>query len=168
MSYGQCRSDIPDPDALQYAMYCASQAVGPGGTATIELAPQAVFRLNSTLVIPGNVILRTRAPAQGWKWFPSWQYALMARLVRASNFGGPLVLLNRVNFGGVAAGRAQLHEVWVDGQRGPVEPNVPDANISVAGGKGSEVSGCRVSNSAGWTNILVNGSSAGAECEQST
>ncbi len=168
ISYGQCRSDVPDPDALQSALYCASQRAGPGGTATIELAPQAVFRLHSTLVIPGNVVLRTRAPSGGWPWFPSRKYALMARLVRGSNFGGALVLLNRVAFGGVAVGRAQLQHVWVDGQRGPIEVNRPDLNVAISGGKGSEVSGCRINHSAGWTNILADGMSAGAECEQTS
>lgn len=166
ISFGQCRSDVPDANALQTAMYCASQRAGPGGTVTVELAPQAVFRLHATLVVPGNVILRTRTPARGWPWFPSRQYALMARLVRASNFGGPLVLLNRVAFGGVAEGRAQLQHIWVDGHRGPVEANVPDVNVAVSGGSGAEVSGCRINSSAGWTNILADGMSAGAPCSR--
>lgn len=168
VGYGQCRSDLADSDALQTAIYCASLQAGPSGTATIELAPQAVFRLHNTLLIPGNVTLRTRAPAGGWDWFSSIQYALMARLVRASNFGGPLVLLNRATLGGVAIGHAKLKDVWVDGQRGPIEANVNDLNVAFSGGDGAEISGCRISNSAGWTNILVNGMSAGAECNEVT
>ncbi len=164
VGFGQCRSDFADSDALQNAIYCASIQAGPSGTATIELAPQAVFRLNSTLLISGNVVIRTRAPAGGWNPFSSVQYALMARLVRGSNFGGPLVLLNRVTLSGVSVGHAKLQDVWVDGQRGPIEPNVADMNVAFAGGDGAEISGCRISNSAGWTNILVNGMSSGAEC----
>lgn len=161
---GQCRSDVTDSDALQTAMYCASQLVGPHGTATVELAPQAVFRLHSTLLVPGNVVLRTRTPARGWDWFPSTRYALMARLVRGSNFGGPLVRLNRVTLSGVAVGRAKLENVWVEGHRGPIEANVADLNIALSGGNGAEVSGCRINSAAGWTNILAQGMSAGAEC----
>ncbi len=167
-SLGMCRSDIADSDALQNAIYCASQLVGPFGTATVELAPQAVFRLQSTLLIPGNVVVRTRPPVGGWEWFPSTRYALMARLVRASNFGGPLVRLNRVTLSGVAVGRARLQQVWVEGHRGPIEASVPDMNVALSGGNGAEVSGCRINDSAGWTNILVQGMSAGAECDQVT
>jgi hypothetical protein len=55
--------------------------------------------------------------------------------------------------------------VWVEGQRGPIESNVPDLNVALSGGNGAEVSGCRINSSAGWTNILAQGMSAGAECE---
>jgi hypothetical protein len=73
-----------------------------------------------------------------------------------------------VTLGGPAEGHAQLHHVWVDGQRGPIEVNRADVNVAISGGNGSEVFGCRINHSAGWTNILADGASAGAPCELSS
>lgn len=124
----------------------------PGGT--VWLAQKAVVRLTATLDIPAGVTLTTTgAPSHN-------RYALMGRLVRASNFGSPAVQL----FSG-----AKLLNVWVDGQRGePTHYNHNAINVLLLGGTGTTVSGCRISNTAGWSSLQAFGTFENWPCASST
>jgi hypothetical protein len=117
---------------------------------TVQLAKNAVVRLDRTLVIPaGRTLATVGNPGPD-------SYALQGRLVRTGTFGAASVRLD---------GGARLLNVWVDGQRGAHTNYVQDAiNVQVLGGTGSAVSGSKISNSRGWTSLLVNGATDGHPC----
>ena len=81
----------PTTYSVQELQDCLDHAAPFGGFAEVYLAQKAVFRLTTTLRVPSNVYLMTEGqPSHA-------RYALMARLVRAGSFDGPLV---RVETGG--------------------------------------------------------------------
>jgi hypothetical protein len=129
-------------------------ATPAGGT--VWLKQKAVVRITSPLTIKAGVTLATTGnPSHN-------QYALMARLVRHPGFvsGQPLV---QVDSG------ARLLNVWVDGQRG--DPNnyvVGLINVQMRGGSGTTVSGSRISNTYGWTNLHALSTAEGWPCASNT
>jgi hypothetical protein len=133
-------------------LQAALDSAPAGGT--VHLAHSAVVRLDSMLVIPAGKTLATVArPAPN-------AYALQGRLVRTSSFAAPAVRLNP---------GARLVNVWVDGQRGN-HANFTSAaiNVQVLGGSGSEVSGSKITNSRGWTSLLVLGKADNQQCDGAT
>ena len=112
----------------------------PGDTVWLEQG--AVVRVGNGLTIPPGVTLQTvGAP-------PPADYAAMARLVRTSANGQPVV---RVSSG------ATLANVWIDGQRSNqnVGMDHDSINVDVAGGSGTTVRDDRIDNTAGWSNMVV-------------
>ncbi len=106
------------------------------------LAQGAVVRIGNELKIPSGVTLETvGAP-------PPDNYAAMARLIRTSANGEPLV--------GVSPG-ATLSNVWVDGQRSNqnVGQDHDSIDVDVEGGTGTTVREDRIGNTAGWSNMVV-------------
>ncbi|MFK4087007.1 DUF4214 domain-containing protein [Kribbella sp. NPDC020789] len=125
----------------------------PAG-ATIYLAQQAVVRVGAMITVPaGKTLATTGAPA------PT-AYALQGRLVRTNSFSDAMIRLQP---------GARLRNVWVDGQRGDYTNYVLGAmNIQLFGGTGTEVSGSKIENSRGWTNLQLLGSYEGAPCGGAT
>ena len=112
----------------------------PGQTVWLERS--AVVRVSQELVIPPGATLQTvGAPGPG-------NYAAMARLVRTSAYGHPVV--------GVSSG-ATLANVWVDGQRSNqnVGMDHDSIDVDVMGGSGTAVRGDRIDNTSGWSNMVV-------------
>jgi hypothetical protein len=112
----------------------------PGQTVSLEQG--AVVRVGSELRIPPGVTLETvGAPAPA-------DYAAMARLVRTSANGQPVVA--------VSSG-SSLSDVWVDGQRSnqTVGMDHDSIDVEVLGGTGSTVRNDRIDNTAGWSNMVV-------------
>lgn len=138
----------------------------PSGT-TVTLAQQVVVPITTAqtvgpprtrsvgLNIPAGVTLTT-AGAPG----PD-KYAEMGRLVRASSLGAAAVV--EVESG------AKLLNVWVDGQRTGPTDHVPDSvNVETAGGSGTTVSGDRLSNAVGFTNLHALGTAESLPCASTT
>lgn len=124
----------------------------PNGS-TVWLAQHAVVYLTTTLDIPNNVTLATTGlPA------PT-HYASQARLVRASNFNGPLIVMRT---------RSKLKNVWVTGQRQVHGFKSNGPNFLIRGGTGSEISGARIENPAGASNVVAWGSADGYPCTSTT
>jgi len=123
----------------------------PGQTVWLERS--AVVRVSSELIIPPGVTLETvGAPRPA-------EYAAMARLVRTSAYGHPVV--------GVSSG-ATLTNVWVDGQRSNqnVGQDHDSIDVEVLGGSGTAVRADRIDNTAGWSNLLVDQTSPdGSPCQ---
>jgi len=121
---------------------------------TVWLAQRSVTRINTTLVIPSGVTLATYGNPSHNK------YAKMARLVRASNFGAPLILISP------GATNSKLKNVWIDGQRNVtgIYPHFDDLNVKVMGGSGIQVVNNRISGSAGWSSLQLWGSNESAPC----
>lgn len=117
---------------------------------TVWLAQKEVIRLSSPLTIKAGVTLATTgSPART-------KYALMARLVRNSNFGDAAVKL---------LPGAKLKHVWVDGQRGNASNfNVPSINVQMRGGTGTTVTNSRIDNTAGWSSLTALGTTEGFPC----
>ncbi len=112
----------------------------PGSTVWLEQG--AVVRVSQELIIPAGVTLETvGAPAPE-------DYAAMARLVRTSAYGHPVV--------GVSSG-ATLRSVWVDGQRSnqSVGMDHDSIDVEVLGGSGTTVREDRIDNTAGWSNMVI-------------
>ena len=123
----------------------------PGQTVWLERS--AVVRVSAELIIPPGVTLET-VGAPG----PT-EYAAMARLVRMSAFGHPVV--------GVSPG-AKLANVWVDGQRSnqAVGMDHDSIDVEVLGGSGTTISEDRIDNTAGWSNMVVDEDPpGGAPCQ---
>jgi len=123
----------------------------PGDTVWLEQS--AVVRVSQEVIIPPDVRLETvGAP-------PPADYAAMARLVRMSAYGHPVV--------GVSSG-ATLANVWVDGQRSNqnVGMDHDSIDVEVLGGSGTTVRQDRIDNTAGWSNLLVDETGAdGSPCQ---
>jgi hypothetical protein len=112
----------------------------PGGT--VWLDPGAVVRVGDQLKLPPGVTLETvGAPKPA-------AYAAMARLVRTSANGQPVVA--------VSSG-AKLKSVWVDGQRSKqgVGMNHDSIDVAVLGGSGTTVQDDRIDNTSGWSNMVI-------------
>lgn len=115
-------------------------AAKPGQT--VWLAQGAVVSVGKELTIPSGVTLETvGAPRPD-------DYAAMARLIRTSANGEPLV--------GVSPG-ATLSNVWVDGQRSNqnVGQDHDSIDVDVEGGTGTTIREDRIGNTAGWSNMVV-------------
>jgi len=107
---------------------------------TVWLAERSVVSISATLVIPPGVRLATTGN-------PSTNaYANMGRLVRQSNFSGPIVQLK--------AG-AKLQNVWVTGQRSILGFASDSINVETDSGTNTTVSNNRIENPAGSTNLKV-------------
>jgi hypothetical protein len=109
---------------------------------TVWLDPGAVVRVGGQLKIPTGVTLETvGAPKPA-------EYAAMARLVRTSANGQPVVA--------VSSG-AKLESVWVDGQRSNqgVGMNHDSIDVAVLGGSGTTVLDDRIDNTSGWSNMVI-------------
>jgi len=109
---------------------------------TVWLKQGAVVRVGDRLLIPPGVRLETvGAPSPGL-------YAAMARLVRTAANSQPVVALSS---------GATLAHVWVDGQRSnqTVGMDHDSIDVEVLGGSGTTVSGDRIDNTAGWSNMVV-------------
>jgi hypothetical protein len=122
----------------------------------VYLSQQSVIYLTEPLVIPAGVTLATYG-------LPTpHQYAKMARLVRASGFGRPLV---QINLNDDSRPSGVLRNIWVDGQRGRSSAYVYGAiNIEVYGGNRAAVENNFIANSLGWSNVHSYGSVDGRRC----
>lgn len=141
---------LTGPSAAQ--LQAALNSAPAGGT--VYLARSAVVRLDSTLVIPAGKTLATVGRP------PPGTYALQGRLVRTASFAAPMVRLDP---------GARLTNVWVDGQRGDHRNYTLHAiNVQVLGGDGSEVSGSKITDSQGWTSVLVLGTGDTHRCDGAT
>jgi len=130
-----------------------SQLNSASSGSTVLLAQKALVTLTSTLNIPQGVTLATTGtPGHS-------QYALMGRLVRASNFAAPLVTLQP---------GAKLLSVWVDGARTNVGYNDDAITLELRGGTGTTVSNCLISNSNGWSSFHALGTAEGFACGGNT
>jgi hypothetical protein len=120
----------------------------------ISLAQKARVILTSPLYIPPGFTLTTDGqPALS-------RYALMARLVRSPAFppGQPTLVLG--------AG-ARTTNVWVDG-RGTRGVNIANGgeNVRLLGGPGTtELTGSRLSNTAGFVSVMLFGAFQGQFCQ---
>lgn len=124
----------------------------PAGS-TVWLARKAVIRLTEPLVVPPGVTLATTdTPIL-------YQYALMARLVRAAGFKTAAVTLES---------GAKLRHVWVDGQRGVVGYTDDGINVRLLGGNGTSISNSLITNSAGWSSVQAFGAAEGFPCSGNT
>jgi len=110
---------------------------------TVALASRSLVSLTSTLTIPAGVILTTTGSPS------TQQYADMGRLSRAPGWTGESVHIS---------GGATVTHVWIDGDR-TVESsyNRDRFNIRLYGGSGTTVSYDRIGNTAGATNIELEG-----------
>jgi hypothetical protein len=123
---------------------------------TVYLQQGSVVYLKRPLVIPAGVTLATDG-------LPSvHRHAVMARLIRASPFPGPMVELNaddNPNRSGT------LRAIWVDGQRAKASAFVSKAiNVEIYGGNGGTLDGNFLANSLGWSTIHSYGSLDGRPC----
>src|SRR5262249_45261451 len=148
------------------SMLNAAAATG----ATVTLAQQVVVPITDVqtigpprqrqigLNIPSGVTLTT-AGQPG----PS-KYAEMGRLVRPASFGGSAgAAVVEVDSG------AKLLNVWVDGQRtGPTDAVSNTVNVETVGGTGTTVSGGRLSNAIGFTNLHALGTAESLPCTSTT
>lgn len=136
----------------------------PAGT-TVTLAQQAVVRITTANQIPGNRAAGLDIPAgvtltTAGSPAPN-QYAMMGRLVRVGSLGAAAVV--ELESG------AKLTSVWVDGQRTSASDHVPSSeNVQMAGGSGTTVSGDRLSNAVGFTNLQALGTFEGWPCPSNT
>src|SRR5436190_263562 len=120
--------------------------------ATVRLERDAVIRVSSGIRIPPGVTLET-VGAPGPR-----EYASMARLVRTAVSHQPVVALG--------AG-AVLASVWVDGQRSnqSVGQDHDSIDVEVRGGAGTTVRNDRITNTSGWSNLVVdNGAPGTPQC----
>ncbi|MDB6107166.1 MAG: right-handed parallel beta-helix repeat-containing protein [Gammaproteobacteria bacterium] len=123
---------------------------------TVYLQQESVVYLRRPLAIPAGVTLATDG-------LPSpHRHAVMARLIRASPFPGPMVELNaddNPNRSGT------LKAIWVDGQRAKASAFVAGAiNVEIYGGTGGTLDGNFLANSLGWSTIHSYGSLDGKPC----
>jgi hypothetical protein len=108
---------------------------------TVWLAQKALVRVDVPLVVPSGVTLATTG-APG----PT-QYALQARLYRASLFAGEVV---RIQPGG------RVLSVWVDGQRGVIpRPNLQGSTAVDVFMVGGTLSDSLLTGSSGWTAVQL-------------
>jgi Domain of unknown function (DUF4214) len=116
----------------------------------VHLARMTVVRVDKMLIVPAGKTLTTTGSPD-----PS-SYALQGRLVRAGAFALPVVRLMP---------GASLRNVWVDGQRGSyVNYTTQAINVQALGGTGTAVTGSRISNSRGWTNVQMLGTYENHPC----
>lgn len=131
----------------QAQLKLALDSAPAGGT--VWLKQRQVVRLTSTLNIPDGKTLSTiNNPDHK-------HYANMARLVRDNNFTTTAVKLNN---------GSKLKNLWVDGSRGRLGFSNDSINVQLFGGTNTEVSGCVISNSAGWSSVQAFGSAEGLAC----
>jgi hypothetical protein len=122
----------------------------PGTTVWLERG--AVIRVGSGIKIPPGVTLKT-VGAPGPR-----DYASMGRLVRTAVNHQPVVALG--------AG-AVLANVWVDGQRSnqDIGQDHDSIDVEVLGGDGTTVRDDRITNTSGWSNLVVdNGATGTPQC----
>jgi Domain of unknown function (DUF4214) len=148
----QLQTMLDNAAATKATVTLAQQVVVPITTAqTIGPPRQRSVGLN----IPAGVTLTTVGSPS-----PS-HYAEMGRLVRSSSLGAAAVV--EVESG------AKLDNVWVDGQRtGPTDYNSDSVNVETAGGTGTTVSGDRLSNAVGFTNLHALGTAESLPCTSTT
>jgi hypothetical protein len=130
----------------------------PGGT--LYLQQESVVFLTQPLMIPAGVTLATYG-------LPNpRQHALMARLIRASAFPGPMIQINADNN---PKPSGSLKSVWVDGQRTQSATFVSGAlNVEIYGGNGGTVDSSFLANSLGWSTLHSYGSLDGYPCAGNT
>jgi hypothetical protein len=131
----------------------ALNAAGSGGT--VYLAQRATISLTSTLTIPAGVTLTTTGA-------PGVQtYAEMGRLSRAPGWTGGMGSGESVSI----LGGAKVNHVWIDGDR-TVESSYDRNrfNIRLYGGTNTQLEYDRIGNTAGATNIELEGAAGGYTC----
>lgn len=136
----------------QAQLQAALDATPVGGT--VALARRALVTLTAPLTVPAGVTLTTTGAPN------PRHYAELGRLVRASTFNDRLVKVE---------GGARLANVWVDGARGnPDTWNAARDNIFTYGGSGTAVTGNRITDSQGPSNLYLLGSFDGYPCGAET
>jgi hypothetical protein len=139
----------------QAALQAALDAAPPGGT--VSLAPRAVVRISSPLVIPRGVTLTTTGdPAVT-------HYASMGRLVRG---GAPP---NETESSVVDLGPdATLGHVWVSGGRSWLGQPVRAAVTVRLRGDGGTVESSKIADPLGGSGLFVSSSRYGGDCTKAT
>jgi len=122
-------------------------AAQPGDTVLLERG--AVIRVAGAIKVPAGVTLQT-VGSPGPR-----EYASMARLVRTAVNQQPVVALGP---------GAVLANVWVDGQRSnqSIGQDHDSIDVEVLGGTGTTVREDRITNTAGWSNLVADEQAAGA------
>jgi hypothetical protein len=139
-----------DEAGLQALLRCAAlrQCSSP-----VLLAQKAVVHLTSPLQVPQGITLATAG-------YPAPQhYAQMARLVRDTSFEGPNIQVD--------AG-ASITNLWIDGQRNVLGFLDASQNVMTLGGNGTNVSGNKLSEPEGASNLVAIGAQAGTPCKKET
>jgi uncharacterized protein DUF4214 len=131
-----------------------------GAGDTVYLQQESVVFLTQPLTIPAGVTLATYGlPGPN-------RHALMARLIRAVSFAGPMV---QINLDDNPNASGSLRSVWVDGQRALATPFVPGAiNVEIYGGTNATLDANFLSNSLGWSTVHSYGSLDGRACAGNT
>ena len=139
----------------QAALQAALDATPPGGT--VSLAPRAVVRISSPLVIPRGVTLTTAGePAVT-------HYASMGRLVRG---GAPP---NETESSVVDLGPdAKLSHVWVSGGRTWLGQPVRAAVTVRLRGDGGTVEASKIADPLGGSGLFVSSARYGGDCAKAT
>lgn len=139
----------------QAALQAALDATPPGGT--VSLAPRAVVRISSPLVIPRGVTLTTAGePAVT-------HYASMGRLVRG---GAPP---NETESSVVDLGPdAKLSHVWVSGGRAWLGQPVRAAVTVRLRGDGGTVESSKIADPLGGSGLFVSSARYGGDCTKAT
>jgi hypothetical protein len=139
----------------QAALQAALDATPPGGT--VSLAPRAVVRISSPLVIPRGVTLTTAGePAVS-------HYASMGRLVRG---GAPP---NETDSSVVDLGPdATLSHVWVSGGRAWLGQPVRAAVTVRLRGDGGTVESSKIADPLGGSGLFVSSARYGGDCTTAT
>ena len=139
----------------QAALQAALDATPPGGT--VSLAPRAVVRISSPLVIPRGVTLTTAGePAVT-------HYASMGRLVRG---GAPP---NETESSVVDLGPdAKLSHVWVSGGRTWLGQPVRAAVTVRLRGDGGTVEASKIADPLGGSGLFVSSARYGGDCTKAT
>jgi len=127
---------------------------------SVYLQQESVVFLTQPLEIPAGVTLATYGLP------PPREHALMARLIRAAPFPGPMV---QINFHDNPVPSGSLRSIWVDGQRARATPFVAGAiNIEIYGGAEVTLDSNFLSNSLGWSTVHSYGSLDGRVCSGNT
>lgn len=153
---GQSATPVPTAtagfDGTEESLQALLDDTAPGGT--VMLAQRALVILTKPLTIPNGVTLTTVNDPD------PLHYAQMGRLVRGGDFDQPMVDVTN---------GAKLTSVWVDGARNSPGNFSPDRHdVRVLGGRGTTVTGNKISNTSGSASIQVLGQAGGYACSRVT
>lgn len=124
---------------------------------TVLLPQRALIQASSTINIPPGVKLATVGTIH------NQAYAKMARIVRATNFAGPLITMGNMSNNTADTGNtgsSRIENIWISSQRGHRVNGtemvyVDQPTIAMYSGFGSGISNSRLENAVGRTNIEI-------------
>ncbi|GAB2878857.1 hypothetical protein GCM10027277_55130 [Pseudoduganella ginsengisoli] len=124
---------------------------------TVLLPQRALIQANSTINIPPGVKLATVGTIH------NQAYAKMARIVRTTNFAGPLITMGNMSTNTADPGNtgsSRIENIWISSQRdhvvnGTTISYIGQPTIAMYSGYGSSISNSRLENAVGGTNIEI-------------